>query len=286
MDQKKIYEVVNFVTLGLAGVFFLVFYEDGTDILKSPAVVILIVTAILVHFIKALRLYIAFYGRGLSFGEYIIQYCKVIPVSMILPLKLGDLFRAYCYGYKIRNYFAGALILLMDRFVDSLALVTVVLLMNITVGCEITVVFYVVLVFLLFVILCYQLFPEMYLYWKKYFLLAKASGRRNGILRYLERLNVVYQEVAELVKSRGVALYMLSFFSWAIEIGGLLLSNWLILHQQIKGIAAEYLKAALTGRQSEYLKQFVMINMILLFTVYLMFTCLEYREKGRGKDHL
>ena len=110
MDQKKIYEVVNFVTLGLAGVFFLVFYEDGTDILKSPAVVILIVTAILVHFIKALRLYIAFYGRGLSFGEYIIQYCKVIPVSMIQPLKLGDLFRAYCYCYKIRNYFAGELI--------------------------------------------------------------------------------------------------------------------------------------------------------------------------------
>ena len=284
MGQKKIYGIVNLVTLGLTGMYFFVFYDGQAGLFESPVAGILAVTAIPVHMIKAARLYIAFYGRGISFGKYLEQYYKVIPVSMVWPLKLGDLFRAYCYGYQIRNYFAGVLIILMDRFVDSLALLTVMLVLNPADDPDITMIFYTVLVFLLFVILCYQLFPGMYDYWKKYFLLAEASAGRNRMLRMLERFHTVYREVSDLVRSRGALLYLLSFFAWVMEIGGLLFAGRFVLHQPAKGMAAGYLTAALTGGRSEYLEQYIMVSMIIMVMAYLSMVCLKIRKTGGGAE--
>jgi len=60
--------------------------------------------AVLVHVIKGFRLWFALYGKAIPLSDFIIQYCKVVPVSVVLPFKFGDLFRAYCFGHLITNY--------------------------------------------------------------------------------------------------------------------------------------------------------------------------------------
>ena len=87
---------------------------------EKIAVLVLAVAA--VHSIKIFRLYFALYGKGVSSGQHLRQYCKTITVNMIIPLKMGDIFRAYCYGYKMQNYFGGAALIVFDRFTDTLAL--------------------------------------------------------------------------------------------------------------------------------------------------------------------
>ena len=53
-------------------------------------------------------------------------YCKVTPVSIILPFKMGELYRMYCYGRQSGIVLRSVVIILLDRFMDTAALVTVI----------------------------------------------------------------------------------------------------------------------------------------------------------------
>ena len=45
-----------------------------------------------------IRLYLAFVNTGLRFRTHALQFFKTLLVSLVLPFKLGDVFRIYCYG--------------------------------------------------------------------------------------------------------------------------------------------------------------------------------------------
>ena len=147
----------------------------------------MIAIALLVYGIKALRLYFILLGQGISVTQFLKQYCKVIPVSVIFPYKLGEIFRIYCFGYQIQSYWNATVSVLLDRFVDTVALVCVVLAVTFYNGKAISGLIYLLLLFLAVVVLAYLVFPELYRYWKKYFLLRPASKRGIAMLELLEK---------------------------------------------------------------------------------------------------
>ena len=126
--KQKTYKLVNILVLLLTVLLLsrALLHQDFSFVLHNPLVcLIMIVTVILVHGIKVFRLYLELLDRKLPFGLFLRQYCKITPVSMILPLKAGDLFRCYCYGYYIGDRMYGIAVILLDRFVDTAALMTV-----------------------------------------------------------------------------------------------------------------------------------------------------------------
>lgn len=287
MEQKKRYQWMNsMVVLFTIGWFILDNDIKGIDwkSISGFAICSMMVTVLLVHSIKAFRLYFVLYGKKISFAEHMKQYCKVIPVSMVLPFKLGEFFRIYCYGYQMGSIFDGITAILVDRFMDTLGLVTMILFMNIENHSDFPFIFYFLFIFLMITILCYLIFSEMYVYWKRELLKAKVSRRKNNALYLLEKLYYAYFELSKLIKGRCGILYLLSLTAWGMEIGGLLICNRFLQHNGSISFISKYLISALLGTESIMLKQFVLISIFLLFLLYLVVYSIEALKEKRKTD--
>lgn len=283
MRQKKIYMVVNSFVLLLSAVLFYQGFMAGADIpQRGPlrVAVMVLLTAAAVHSLKAFRLYVALYGKGVSFGSHMRQYSKTAAVSMILPVKSGDLFRAYCYGNLVNGWYSGIVLTVLDRFMDTLALVTMMFLMQAAGMAQAMPLLYVLLAALAAILICYLVCPQICRYWKRYFLQLEASVRRNRVLRSLCYLEHAYGEVAAVVKGRGVILYALSLMAWTAETGGLVLLDRMLSGQGPGQAVSAYLTAALAGTESAYLKQFVAAGVALAAVLYVLLSIVGVGRKG------
>lgn len=271
--KKILYWIVNLLVILLSGCIYLFEYKGFGLFEKTiPAshIIVTFIMVLCVHFIKAIRLYGVLYGNSISFSTHIKQYCKTVPVSVILPYKIGDLFRMYCYGHSISNYFKGAVIILFDRFIDTLALVSLMIIINILSGTSFTMIFYVFLIFLILLICVYLAFTSTYSYWNRYFLSCKTSVNKNKILKLLKRANEVYNEVVSVIKGRGIIMYIFSILAWIVEIGGILILSRMNGENMTVAFVSDYLFSALSGMNSVYLKQFVSMSVILLLGIYVI----------------
>lgn len=285
MKIKKWYATINVVIL-LTSVLLFMFVNSGDEAIWRGSsvwsILIMLIIAVLVHVVKVIRLYLVLYGNAVSWTEHLKQYCKVIPVSMILPFKLGEIFRIYCYGYQLENYFKGLVVILLDRFMDTLALVTLFFFINVISRAWFTLIFYILMGVLITIMICYLLFPGTYSYWKGYFLKIRASKQNIRLLKIMDKMNEAYSEITVLLKGRSAILYSLSLAAWIVEISGLLLCNRVLGFSQTTTVMSEYLSATLWGNESVYLKQFILISIVLMLTVYL-FVRFKSLCKGKGE---
>ncbi len=285
MKKKSlVYNWINILVLLVATLIFFLNYNihnvfQGLQIMH---IVVVVATVVMVHFLKALRLYLALYGADISPSAYAKTYCKVTPVSILIPFKLGEFFRMYCYGHQAGNMLKGIVTVLMDRFMDTIALVTMIVVMWIASGETIIPLVYLLVVFLVIVTLMIIVFPGLYSYWKKYLLRANGTPRKLKALKYLETANRVYLEIMNVSKGRGIILYILSLIAWTVEIGSVMLLNTItaegsVLSDKISG----YLKSALVGSQTIELKRFVLISVILMIVIYLFVKAIDITKSER-----
>ncbi|MEE1291890.1 MAG: lysylphosphatidylglycerol synthase domain-containing protein, partial [Acutalibacteraceae bacterium] len=135
------YRVVDILTLCIAIGVFLALYGNVPALFAGVSVaqvLVIILTALLVHVLKATRLFLALYGQKISISEHLALYCKVTPVSMVLPYKVGEFYRMYAYGTHLKSGLKGIVIILLDRFMDTAALVTMILIAGFFYGGQIT----------------------------------------------------------------------------------------------------------------------------------------------------
>ena len=271
------------VILAALGIFICIYRNTGSVFQGRDIrhVLVLLAAALMVHLIKAGRLYLALYGTGMGASEYIKIYCKVTPVSMVLPFKLGEFFRMYGYGKQLDDILKGIIIILLDRFMDTLALTAMIFLVWMFNGGNITFFTYLLLLFLVGILLAYFAFPGVYGFWKKYILKARATERRLALLRILDSLDLVYREITDVSKGRGLILCFISFLAWAAEIGSLAILNGISGEGELSQIISAYLLSAVGAGTSTELKQFVFLSVILMITMYFVMKGLEVL-KGRG----
>lgn len=242
---------------------------------------------LLVHGIKIVRMYFIFAGEDISFGEHMKQYCKCVPVSMILPYKAGDLFKIYCYGNKLDNYFKSTVIVLLDRFVDISALLTISLLIRVMQPYRLTKIECLLILFLTFTVICYQGFSEIYQYWNR--LLIRTGKRKRDLifLEWLDLLEGVYAEISGVCKMRFMILYVLSLAAWAAEIAGLFLCGMFMEKNAAEQISV-YLYASLVGGNQLFLQQFMFVGIFILIGFYILMkgkNCIakyKYKKERNG----
>lgn len=273
MKKKSIfYNIVNILLLLVSAVYIYLNYV-GESVFGSTGILnILIVffSVVIVHSLKAVRLYFALYGVDISFMDYLKIYCKVTPVSILLPFKSGELFRMYCYGIQTGNMLKGIITVVLDRFMDTIALLTLIITMLAFYGGERSLLLYVLIFFIIFVMIIISVFPGTYRYWTKTLLRSNATARKIRALKLLDNLNLIYVEISDKIKGRGIILYVLSLLAWGVEIGSMSLVFNLNGGTDLGGKITEYLSSALVGDQSVELKQFVFISVILMIFIYIL----------------
>lgn len=283
------YNAINLVVLILTARAFISEYYKADTLFENydiGYIIVLILTVFIVHFIKAGRLYVALYGTNIGIFTYIKIYCKVTPVGVIFPFKTGEFFRMYCYGDKCKSFLKGIVVVLLDRFMDTAALVTIIIMALIFNGGQISILTYILLLFLVFALLIYFVFPGVYKFWKKYILKTKATEHKLTALKLLESLNNLYVEITNITKGRGAILYSMSLIAWAVEIGCIALLCEINKGNAFNETIADYLSSALGNGSSIELNQFVFISVILMIVIYVVIKAVEiiFRRRNLSED--
>lgn len=272
MKQGKIrYYIINSIVLLLAvGLLVFQFFDEGYrfDLISWKNLIVIIVTAILVNIIKFARISLILYGSGMDALNASTTYCKVTFVSVLLPYKLGEFFRMYCYGNQLKNIMKGIVTIVLDRFMDTVALVTMMFIVWVISGGQVTRLMYIFLIFLGIVLVVYIAFPGLHNFWKKYLLKAKATEFGLTILKTLEVLNSIYVEVRNVSRGRGILLFFLSLLAWVFEIGSIALINRQSAGGKLSEAISNYLSSVLGVGTSLDLKRFVLISVIILVAMY------------------
>lgn len=243
--------------------------------------ILLFGTVILVQIIKGLRLYFELYEKHMPKGLFMRQYCKVVPVSMILPGKLGDFFRAYCFGYHMRDYLAGISVIILDRFVDTLGLVTVMLAFFLMYSFMAQKLFFLLVFVLLMLWAIYTFFPGMSRYWRHYLLVQPASRRLLRRLQFLQRMQRAYWELQQVIHGKFLVAYLLSLLAWSIEIGSLAIYCKWLAGESVRSAVDAYLGSAVSGQPSTYLMEFIGFSVLALLCMYLLVAVWHYGKRGQ-----
>ena len=283
--KQKTYKLVNILVLLLTVLLLsrALLHQDFSFVLHNPLIcLIMIVTVVLVHGIKAFRLYLELLDRKLPVGLFLRQYCKITPVSMILPLKAGDLFRCYCYGYYIGDWMYGIAVILLDRFVDTAALMTVLVLFVLPLGNAMPAVSFVLLAVLFALSFIYFALPGLCQYWNRYLIAGRGSTRKLFALTVLARLEAAYRDIHRVVQGKFLLSYMLSVVAWLVEIGGLALTVSL-LRADLGAAMSAYLLGAMWGGKISYLSGIILFGTVLLLLLYLV-TLLFVGRKERADE--
>lgn len=272
MKDNTTYRIVNFIVIAVAAVYFYMQYHyfDITGLLNNTIeVIVLLFTVIAVYIIKCVRLYLVMYGFEVSLKEHIKQFCKTIPVSVILPLKFGDIFRIFCYGHIMKDYLKASAAILFDRYVDTLGLVTTIILSCFIFGFGLPSLSVILLIFLLCLTLLYLSYSTIYNYWSKYLLQLKANKKNIQVLKYLNGTKNIMMRLDDIVKGRFVLMYFLSLFAWIVEISSIVL----ILHYtgsfEVEMHINNYLNAALGTGGSVYQWNFVIVSILVMVILCL-----------------
>lgn len=238
-------------------------------------------TAVSVNTIKAVRLYLILFGNAFSLCDFLCVYAKVSVLNLILPFKTGELFRGYDLGRLIHSYPDGYLMAVLDRFVDTLGIVTVFLFSNMILHKTLGSVFVILLVFLVTVIIVYEMSGPLYSYWNHFFIIRKNSANTLKALAVLECCSRAYQSAERIIRGRFGILYMLSLAAWLIEAGNIYLT-------QGESTAAEkYLSDILLGRPNDGYFFFLIFSLIFLGLMLLCGTgqrvFKKAKKRGNGK---
>lgn len=279
------YNIINIAVIMAAAALFIYDYSDYNALFQNMDIcrmIVICITVITVHAIKSGRLYLTLYGSNIRFSTYIKIYCKVTPVSVIFPYKIGEFFRMYCYGCNIGNLLKGIIIVIMDRFMDTIALVTMILLVWMFNGGHITAIVYALLMFIVLALLMYFTFPGIYVFWKKYFLRARATERRLTALKVLDKLHLVYDEITKVSRGRGIILYFMSLIAWTIEIGSLIMLNDITQEGEINMTISTYLSSAMGSGSSIELRQFVFMSVIVIIIMYVILKLKEMAHRKKA----
>ena len=271
--NQKIYQIVNVIILMIA-LHMILNLEYVWDTISSDSVIIVAIVSVLVSIIKAIRLYLILYGTGIDRKVFFRQYCKVIPVSIVFPFKLGDVFKIFCFGFHIKNYMYSTCAVILDRFADTLALMTLLCTMVLFSVNTTSNIFYLLMIFLVGIIILYWLFPGLNNYWRHYCLCADATKNKIKLLQFLSKLELSYNEINKILEGKTIALYILSLLAWGIELLGLVI---FIDYGGIGEAISQHLISALSGTTTMYIEiytiscTFIALSLSLIREVKIKF---------------
>ena len=187
--------------------------------MKILTFVIVLAGFICVHLIKLMRMYLIVMDQKVSFDRYVPAYLRTTLVNLIIPYKLGEIFRIGVF-YRISGGFrTGFFSVLIDRFFDTLALVAILLPYQLLTTGTATMPTILLTAFVVIVLIAYRVFSPSYVFLNRYIITSRQSKRSLMALAALETVNGWYEYVQGLVTGRYGILFLFSLAAWMLEMG-------------------------------------------------------------------
>lgn len=215
--SRIIYMLINvaFVVAALCFVNYEMLLGMGAEF-RLPKLFLIIVLFLVVHAMRFIRMYLILLEDLILPSRFLQLYIKTTFVSSLIPFKVGELFKMYCYGMETRSASKGIIAVLIEKFFDALVLCCFMVphaLMN---G-SLSPLLLILLVFIVVMLAVYFSFGGTYRYLNR-FLVCRGGGRKSLMaLRVLEAMKKTYDEARRTLQGRFVVLVFLSLLAWGVE---------------------------------------------------------------------
>lgn len=208
---------------------------------KWQSLLIMAAAVVLTQLLKAMRYYVIVFGLEISDYRILQLYFRTTIVSQLIPFKLGELYRMHAYGHELNSYSKGIILVILDRFFDSLGIITVGFIILLCNNTQLPPPIIIALTAFIFSICCaYLVEPSFYKFWNNYFIVNRTSSNTLYALRFLESINSLFASVRKIISGKFLILYITSLVSWIIEIAAysLLTSGQNDINQYLLNISA------------------------------------------------
>ncbi len=238
-----------------------------------------------VHLFKMARLYLVLMEHKISFGRFILLYFRTTFINLIIPFKLGEIYRVEEIARETKVWQVGLLSVLVDRYFDMAALFMLLLPFDLFFRKGLSPITIVVFVVIVLVALLYMAIPASYSYLNRYLIIKKSSARSLAALRGLDVIKKWYDFTKNLITGRSALIVFASLLGWMSEVITLkALASY-------KGLAfglgdfASYIEAIFMNGNSQILTMYTgttaLAFLVLTVVGYLAALCSRVR-KGRS----
>lgn len=246
MKGKKYY-IINIVVMALSFLLLMYYIYSNKYILSfsTEEVVVCFILFGLLNIMKFFRLYVLFLEEKIPLKRYIKTYIKTTFVNIVIPLKLGELFRIYCFYKETNNIKKSIIGVVLDRFIDTAVLLLFLIPQDIIEYGKLSQITILLLFFLIILTIFIGMIPSTYKYLNKFFIVNSQNKRSIRVLKTLEFFNDLYVSVKELINGRAYLVFILSVVSWAIDFFIIKILSNIVLNDFSISIFTEYLTSAI-----------------------------------------
>lgn len=174
---------------------------------------------IVVHLAKMMRLYLVLLEQKIEFRRFVLTYLKTTFVNLVIPFKLGEIYRIFCFSRETKSFQIGLFSVVVDRFFDTAALLVILIPFEMLITGEVTMVTGLLTIFSALAIFMFAVFSGIYTYLNRYIIMNKSSRRSMTALRGLEVARTWYDYVKDLISGRYALIILLSCATWVVEVG-------------------------------------------------------------------
>ena len=170
------------------------------------------------HILKLLRYYLILIESGISFFRYVKVYCTTTLVNILIPFKLGEIFRFAVVAKETRSKAISLLSILTERFFDTCIIVAILFFNFQANDLVYKSIAFLLLIFAISLFAAYSAYPVTAKYLRDFFLYRMPPKKIDVvILRALDTIDKLYEGERRSIKSREIVLFLTSAFSWLFE---------------------------------------------------------------------
>lgn len=289
--HKAHYNIINIIIIMLAFLFLGNLILKNEDIFYSISsfnkkigiiIIIEIIIFCMIHILKLIRFYLILLEEKLEFKRFIRIYIKTVFINITLPLKSGELFRFYCYSNETGNYKIGFLSILVERFLDTCALLLFILPFEMIFMHKLSSITLILLLFVVLGVIIYNIFYPIYKYINKFLILNVTSKKSIKALEIIEKQCEWYLYVKKLIKGRFLLIFSISFLAWTLEyIFVYLISNALKVQFSLQTFNS-YINSGFLGKSDKILSLYTILGAIVFGITTLIVYSINLKNRRSG----
>ena len=217
MKNKKLYVAIN-VVVNIVTIGFVILCWNKILTLNLKTILVAIIPFIFIHLLRIIRQYIILMEYKIKIKKLTRAYLLSSIINTTIPLRIGELYKAYLYGYEIKNYKKSIIAVLIDKFFDAIFLLILFMVVEIINKQAMSLVTMLLMVFVFLIIIIYTSFENTYRFLNKYLILNKNTKIGNRCLKILEEIKDIFVDVKSMVKDREILIVMITLLSWVFEL--------------------------------------------------------------------
>lgn len=246
--------------------------------------IICILWFIVIHAVKLFRMYLVLLEQRIEFKRFIFAYCRTTLANLIIPFKLGEIYRMAVFCRLTKNAGVGIASVIVDRFFDTLALVLILIPLHVLYPSRVSAVSVFLTVFVAVTVFVFVIFPSAYKYLNRYIIMNRESRNSMAVLKWLEVLNSGYEYIGRLVRGRYALITLMSFGAWVLEGGLLFVIAKIIGVKYDAGVFSDYITSILSTSYSELQRKYTLFSIIVM-SVCTLVSIFFYLRGRNEKDN-